>query len=90
MASNFKLSLHETRGSIHMKMCGDFDGSSAYELITALQKYACKSNQVFIHTEDLGNIYSFGRSVFHCNLGVLRKQSNKIVFLGKHKDNLIL
>jgi anti-anti-sigma regulatory factor len=90
MASNFKLFLHETGDGIHMKMCGDFDGTSACELITEIQKHARKSNQVFIHTEDLDNIYSFGRGVFHNNLGVLKKQSDKIVFVGKHKDSLIL
>ncbi len=90
MASNFKLFLHETGDNIHMKMCGDFDGTSAHELITAIQKHAHKSNQVFIHTEDLGNIYSFGRDVFQNNLGVLKKQSNKIVFVGKHQDSLNL
>ena len=90
MASNFRLLTHETRDSIHMKMYGDFDGTSAYELITEIQKYARRSNQAFIHTEDLDNIYSFGRGVFHNNLGVLKKQSNKIVFVGKHKDSLIL
>jgi hypothetical protein len=90
MASNFKLFLHETKDNIHMKMCGDFDGTSAHELITAIQKHAQQSNQVFIHTEDLGNIYSFGREVFQKNLGILKKQSNKIVFVGKHQDSLVL
>jgi len=90
MASNFKLFLHENKDSIHMKMCGDFDGTSAYELITAIQQYAHKSNQVFIHTEDLGNIYSFGKGVFHNNLRALKKQSNTLIFVGKHKDSLIL
>ena len=89
MASNFKLFLHEAGDSIHMKLCGDFDGTSAYELITAIQNQAHRSNQVFIHTEDLGNIYSFGRSVFQNLLGVLKKQSKKIVFVGKHKTSLI-
>jgi anti-anti-sigma regulatory factor len=73
-----------------MKICGDFDGTSAHELITAIKTYAPKSNKVFIHTEDLNNIYSFGRGVFHNNLGALKKQSNKIVFVGRHKDSLIL
>jgi anti-anti-sigma regulatory factor len=89
MASNFRLLLHETGDGIHMKMCGDFDGTSAYELITAIQNQAHKPNQVFIDTEDLGNIYSFGRGVFQNNLGILKKQSNKIIFVGKHKDSLI-
>jgi hypothetical protein len=90
MASNFKLFLQETRDSTHMKMCGDFDGTSAHELITAIQKHAHKSNQVFIHTEDLGNIYPFGRDVFQNNLGHLKKHSSKIVFVGKHQDRFVL
>ena len=90
MASNFKLILHETRDSTHMNMRGDFDGTSAHELITALQKHAHESNLVFIHTEDLGNVYSFGRDVFQNNLGHLKKQSSKIVFVGKHQDSFIL
>ena len=89
MASNFKLFLHETKDNIHMKMCGDFDGTSAHELITAIQKHAYQSNQVFVHTEDLGNIYSFGREVFQNNLGVLKMQLNKVVFVGKHQDSLV-
>ena len=89
MASNFKLFLHETKDNIHMKICGDFDGTSAHELITAIQKHAHQSNQVFVHTEDLGNIYSFGREVFQNNLGVLKMQLNKVVFVGKHQDSLV-
>jgi len=77
MASNFKLFLQETRETIHMKMCGDFDGTAAHELIVAIQKYAHKSNQVFIHTEDLGNIYPFGMDVFQNNLGNFKKNQVK-------------
>ena len=90
MASNFKLFLHETKDSIHMKMCGDFDGTSAHELITAIQNHAPKSNQVYIHTGELSNIYSFGRAVFQNNLGLIKKQSDKIEFVGKYQDSFIL
>ena len=90
MASNFKLFLHETKDSIHMKMCGDFDGTSAHELITAIQNHAPKSNQVYIHTGELSNIYSFGRDVFQNNLGLVKKQSDKIEFFGKYQDSFIL
>ena len=90
MASNFKLFLHETKDSIHMKMCGDFDGTSAHELITAIQNHAPKSNQVNIHTGELSNIYSFGRDVFQNNLGLVKKQSDKIEFVGKYQNSFIL
>jgi hypothetical protein len=89
MASNFKLFLHETKDSIHMKMCGDFDGTSAHELITAIQNHAPKSNQVYIHTGELSNIYPFGRDVFQNNLGPVKKQSEKIEFVGKHQGSFI-
>ena len=90
MASNFKLFLHETKDSIHMKMCGDFDGTSAHELITAIQNHAPKSNHVYIHTGELSNIYSFGRDVFQNNLGLVKKQSDKIEFVGRHLYSFIL
>lgn len=89
MASNFKLFLNETKGSIHVKMCGDFDGTSAHELITTIQNQATKSNQVYIHTGELSNIYSFGREVFQNNLRFIKKQQNKIEFVGKHQNSFI-
>ena len=90
MASNFKLFLNETKGSIHVKMCGDFDGTSAHELISAIQNQAPKSNQVYIHTGELNNIYSFGREVFQNNLRLVKKQQDKIEFVGKHQDSFNL
>ena len=41
-ASNFKLFLNETAGSIHTQRCGRLDGTSAQELITMLQKLRSK------------------------------------------------
>jgi len=90
MATNFKLFMHETRDSLHLKICGDFDGNSAYELINAIKDNAAKSYQIFIDTEDLKNIYPFGRDVFQNNLAVSKMQSNKIVFIGKNQNNFNL
>ena len=90
MATNFKLFMHETRDSLHLKICGDFDGNSAYELINAIKDNAAKSYQIFIDTEDLKNIYPFGRDVFQYNLAVNKMQSNKIVFIGKNQNNFNL
>ena len=88
MALNFKLSLHETSGSIHLKLSGDFDGNSAHELIKAIQEHASKSNQVIIHTENLNHIDSFGIDVFKNNLRSLYRLSNKLIFVGKNRNRL--
>ena len=90
MATNFKLFMHETRDSLHLKICGDFDGNSAHELINAIKDNAAKSYQIFIDTEDLKNIYPFGRDVFQNNLAASKMQSNKIVFIGKNQNNFNL
>ena len=64
MASNFRLFSHETGDSLHLKLYGDFDGSSAHELINTLKKCGSRFYQIFIDTEDLGVIHSFGKDVF--------------------------
>ena len=73
-----------------MKMCGDFDGNSAHELLKAIQINAPKSYQVFIDTENLNNIYAFGKEVFQNNLGFIKKQSEKLIFIGKNQNSFNL
>ena len=87
MAANFKLFLHKTSDSMHVKMWGDFDGSSAHELLKAIQTNAPGAYQVFIDTENLDNIYSFGKQVFQNNLGAIRKQSQKLIFIGRNQNS---
>ena len=90
MASNFIFFSHETRNSLHLKLFGDFDGSSALELIEALKKIPDKSFQIFIDTEDLKTISSFGKNVFQKNLTIETKRLNGLIFIGKHKYELTL
>lgn len=90
MASNFKLFSHETRDSIHLKLYGDFDGTSALELITVLKKIPNKSCQIFIDTGELKNVSSFGRDVLQKRLGIEGKQSNGLIFIGKYKHEFAL
>ena len=90
MASNFKLFSHETRDSIHMKLYGDFDGTSALELINAIKKIPNKSCQIFIDTGELKSVSFFGRDVFQKRLGIENKRSNGLLFIGKYKHELNL
>jgi len=88
MASNFKLFFHETKESLHMKLYGDFDGTSAHELINALRNHASRFYQIFIDTEGLNTIHPFGRDVFQNNLGNIDRRLNTFIFIGKHKNIL--
>ena len=38
MASNFKVLVHKNSDTLHLKLMGDFDGSSACEILHIMQK----------------------------------------------------
>ena len=84
MASNFKISTHRNTNNLHLKLMGDFDGTSAFELLNVLKKNSSGIHQVFIHTSRLKNIYPFGRDIFQKNLGDLNFRCKRILFTGDH------
>jgi hypothetical protein len=87
MASNFQMVLFKTRDSLHMKLEGDFDGNSAYELINALRDHGAEFFQIFIDTDDLKTVHAFGREVFQKNFGALKQLSN-LIFIGQNHRHL--
>ena len=89
MASNFQISTHEKRDSLHLKLYGDFDGSSAYELINALE-HCSRFDQIFIDTNELQTIYPFGKDVFQKNIGPIEKKFGNLIIIGELKHNLAL
>ena len=72
MASNFKIFSFETHDSLHLKLDGDFDGSSAHELLNTLKKYGDGFYQIFIDTNDLKAIHPFGKEVLQKKLGAFK------------------
>ena len=84
MASNFQIFSYKTKDSLHLKLSGDFDGSSAHELINKLLEHGADYYQIFIDTNDLKTIHSFGRAVFQKNLAILNKKLNNLIFIGEN------
>ena len=89
MASNFQISTHEKRDSLHLKLYGDFDGSSAYELLNTLE-HCSRFDQIFIDTNELQTIYPFGKDVFQKNIGPIEKKFGNLIFIGEREHNLSL
>ena len=83
MASNFKISIHRNSDSLHLKLIGDFDGSSACELLNVLKKSINGVFRVIIHTNSLKNIYPFGQDTFQKNLRDLKDRADRIIFTGE-------
>ncbi|MGB2927595.1 MAG: hypothetical protein WBB70_01650 [Desulfobacterales bacterium] len=87
MAVNFQILSYKTRDSLHLKLNGDFDGTSAYELINTIKDHGSNFYQIFIDTNNLRTIYAFGRNVLQKNFGDLEKLSN-LIFVGENERHL--
>lgn len=89
MARNFAISIHRNGESVHLKLIGDFDGSTAYDLLHALKKYGHGASRIFVHTCSLRSIHPFGLSVFHDNLKLLGNRSLELVFTGDNGPRFV-
>ena len=88
MASNFKILIHRNSDNVHLKLMGDFDGSSAHELLNMLNKNCPNASRIFIHTSCVKSIVPFGRSVFRNNLHLLKGKPAHLVFTGEKASEL--
>ena len=88
MASNFQIFSFKTKNSLHLKLSGNFDGSSAYQLINTLTEHGKGSCEIFIDTNDLKSIHPYGREVFQKRLGILKNQFHGINFVGRNMHEI--
>jgi anti-anti-sigma regulatory factor len=88
MASNFHIFRHRTKDTLYLKLEGDFDGSSALELINTLEENGVGFRQILIDTNELKTIYPFGRKVFQKNLGRFNKKGCPPIFIGENEHNI--
>ena len=88
MASNFRILTHQNNGDLHLKLKGDFDGSSAFELINALKAHNGRAGKIVIDTSGLAKIYPFGMDVFQRNCTLIRKPSHALCITGKYANSL--
>jgi hypothetical protein len=88
MAANFEITVERYGHGFNLELTGDFDATSAYELIYAIKKLPEEARMVQVYTDDLKNIYPFGLDVFHRFIQSPRRNSAKIVFNGKHASQL--
>jgi ABC-type transporter Mla MlaB component len=86
MALNFKFLSDGTRDKIRLKLYGDFDVNSAFELLNALKNHGNSSHQISIDTNGLNTIHRFGMDVFKRNLRILDININKIIITGNNRN----
>jgi len=89
MAHNFKISIHRTIDNLYIRLIGDFDGSSAFELLNALKENLNSAKFILIDTYNLKEVYPFGREVFYYNFLRIKNQRIRIRFVGPNALQLV-
>lgn len=82
MAHNFKINIHRTTDNLYIRLMGDFDGSSAFELFNALKDNLHSAKCILVDTNKLKAVYPFGREVFNYNFSKMKNQRIPIRFVG--------
>ena len=87
MALNFRVCVKETSNqSVALQLYGDFDASSACELINVLDKSVKKSSKVAIDTDRLGTINAFGLDIFLLRMPRLNNTRADIQVTGRFSE----
>jgi anti-anti-sigma regulatory factor len=87
VAKNFKINKHHDSGDFLLKLRGDFDGSSAFELINTLKKCYGNTSKIVIDTIGIASIHPFGLDVFQKNCSILIKGQG-LKFIGKYASTM--
>ena len=74
---------------LHLRLAGDFDGGSAFELLKILEKKCRGIEKVIIHTNGLKDIYPYGRDLFNKNLHALIAKGVRPAFIGAHEGEIM-
>lgn len=90
MASNFHVFFYETRDTLHLRLSGDFDGTSAFQLLETLKKQKAGFDQIFIDVNNLKTIYPFALEVFQKEINSYGQKADNFIFLGKNGYNFSL
>ena len=90
MANNFKILRHRTDDNLQLSLAGDFDGSSAFELLNMLKENLNNTARVSINTSNLKKIHPFGLQVFNQNFSKIKHHQTWVEFIGKNADQITL
>lgn len=84
MALNFKINRQKKRGSLYLRLTGDFDGASAMELVRALERNAVNEDKIYIDTCGLSSMQDFGQDVFIKHCAISPVTSDNLIFCGAY------
>jgi len=90
MASNFKIKSSRVGDELYINLAGDFDGSSACELLNDMNEKAdVNVRRILVDTSRLRTVHPFGRMIFQKQMPLKKRIHRKIVFIGRNAHKLM-
>ena len=84
MANNFNINVSQTGESVCLKLSGEFDGSSACELLNLLNDGKLSANsKILVDTDLLKRIHPFGLEILHSRLQERKMKEVPLFFTGQ-------
>ena len=83
------LLFHRMNGSLELELAGDFDGTSACELLNVLSEKCDGADRVLVNTSRLKDIHSFGIDTFQNNLHRLKGKPIRLAFTGEKPTRIV-
>lgn len=88
MATDFQVLVHKNESSLHLKLFGEFDESSAKEVLRIIKEGSNRTPKIFIHTNCLNQIHPEAEKVFKENIDSMQAQSIPLLFTGEKANQL--
>ncbi len=91
MAKNFQIDTRvDGSKNLTVRLAGDFDGTSACELLNVLRKKAAKCSCVTVETQELKSVESFGLQIVSSGIPKKGPGGVEIGFTGKYRSAFCL
>jgi len=76
--------MHRNSDDLHLELSGDFDGTSAHELLWILKNQSRGALRIFINTNGLKRIHPFGQAILRSGLSGRQRKAIRIVYSGNN------
>lgn len=91
MAANFRIQTRKGKNKkVFINLSGDFDGTSAWELINKLNQCSDRTPLIVVNTDKIKIIEPYGLGVLEKNVGAIKKHTRIIETAGEHPHSLQL
>jgi len=88
MATNFTIQARHLVNQLRLELAGDFDASSAMQLLYRLRHHCAEDRPIVVDTGALNRIETLGLNLFRYCLGQLQHEVERLFFTGKKADLL--